>query len=118
MRSELVDNYFNKVMSDANGGDQAEIFKDMYKSVIDNRIFNNLKQVLNELIDDEKSLISIDEFRRMFFTFFKGQAQAQTLFEKLIPNIVVLVIGDKVFNSEAEMTRTDQLIESDKMVSV
>ena len=74
--------------------------------------------MLNELIDDEKSLISCDEFRRMFFTFFKGQAQAAILFDKLIPNIVVLVIGDKVFNNEAEMTRTDQLIEAEKMVSV
>ena len=43
MRSELVDNYFNSVMTDSRGGDHEVVFKEMYKSVIDNRIFNNLK---------------------------------------------------------------------------
>ena len=105
-------------MGEANNGDQTEVFREMYKSVIDNRIFNNLKQVLNELVDDEKSLISCDEFRKMFFTYFKGEAKASSIFDKLLAQIVVLVIGDKVFNSVAEMTQTDQLIESEKMVSV
>lgn len=43
MRSELVDNYFKSVMTDSPGGDHEDVFKEMYKSVIDNRIFNNLK---------------------------------------------------------------------------
>ena len=54
MRSELVDNYFSTVMSE-NG--QSEVFKELYRNVMDNRIFNCLKQQLNELISDEKSLI-------------------------------------------------------------
>ena len=52
------------------------MFKEIYKNVMDNRIFNNLKQQLNEMIDDEKALISIEEFRKMFFTFFKGEFKA------------------------------------------
>lgn len=40
---------------------------------MDNRIFNNLKMQLNEMISDDKSLISIEEFRNMFFTYFKGE---------------------------------------------
>ena len=54
-------------------GDQNDLYKMMYKNVMDNRIFNNLKQQLNEMIDDEKSLISVDEFRKLFFTYFKGE---------------------------------------------
>ena len=65
---------------------------------MDNRIFNNLKQQLNEMIDDEKSLIEIDEFKKIFFTYFKGEFKAQTLYEKLLPFIVVWNIGDKVFS--------------------
>jgi len=75
MRSELVDTYFNQIMKSTKG-DQSEVFKEIYRNVMDNRIFNNLKQQLNEMIDDEKSLISIEEFRKMFFTFFKGEFKA------------------------------------------
>ena len=84
MRSELVDNYFSTVMSD-NG--QSEVFKELYRNVMDNRIFNCLKQQLNELISDEKSLIHIDDFKKMFFTFFKGESKAHYIYEKLLPFI-------------------------------
>ena len=40
---------------------------------MDNRIFNNLKMQLNEMISDEKSIISVDEFRKLYFTYFKGE---------------------------------------------
>ena len=36
---------------------QQDVFREIYKNVMDNRIFNNLKQQLNEMISDEKSLI-------------------------------------------------------------
>ncbi len=65
-------------------GDESEIkkvFKDIYKHTMDNRIFNNLKQQLNEMIEDEKCLISIDEFRKLFFTYFKGEEAADVIFD-------------------------------------
>jgi hypothetical protein len=40
------------------------------------RILNNLRQQLNELIEDEKGIVSIEIFKRMFFTFFKGERAA------------------------------------------
>jgi hypothetical protein len=40
---------------------------------MDNRILNNLRQQLNELIQDERGLVSVDVFEKMFFTYFKGQ---------------------------------------------
>lgn len=57
---------------------------------MDNRIFNNLKQQLNEMIESETSLIRIDEFRRLFFTYFKGEAKANLVYEKLLPFITVI----------------------------
>lgn len=116
MRSEVMDEYFNQVMKGSE--ERNSVFEDIYRNVMDNRIFNNLKQQLNEMIEDEKSLISIDEFRKMFFTYFKGEYKASLLYEKLLPHIIVWNIGDHVFNSTSEMTSADQLIEAEKMVSV
>jgi len=42
MRSELVDNYFKQVMKGSNEANG--VFTEIYKNVMDNRIFNNLKQ--------------------------------------------------------------------------
>ena len=92
MRSELVDNYFSQVMKGSN--EQNDVFREIYRHVMDNRIFNNLKQQLNEMIEDEKALISIEEFRKMFFTFFKGEDKASIIYEKLLPQITVVVDAD------------------------
>ena len=88
MRSELVDNYFTNIMR-SSGGPASEVFKEIYKNVMDNRIFNNLKEQLNSMIEDEKSLISIEEFRKMFFTYFKGEYKAGLLYEKVLPFITI-----------------------------
>ena len=118
MRSEVVDKYFHQVQK-ATSGDQAEVFKEIYRNVMDNRIFNNLKQQLNEMIEDEKSLISIEEFRKMFFTFFKGEFKAKILYEKLLPYMVVYNMGDKVFDDLSEIDRVKFAgVEPEKMVSI
>ena len=88
MRSELVESYFAEVTKGTNG-DLAEVFRIIYRELIDLRIFNNLKQQLNEMIEDEKSLIQIDDFRKLFFTYFKGEVKASLLYEKLLPFITV-----------------------------
>ena len=41
------------------------------------------------MIEDEKSLIQIDDFRKLFFTYFKGETKASLLYEKLLPFITV-----------------------------
>lgn len=90
----------------------------MYKNVMDNRIFNNLKMQLNEMISDEKSLISTEEFRKLFFTYFKGEEKASNLYEKLQPFLTVWNIGDHVYNDLADMPSNDMMIEAEKMISV
>ena len=53
-----------------------EVIKDFYRYNIDNRIFNNMKQQLNSEIEDDDSAISVDEFKKMFLSYFKGEARA------------------------------------------
>ena len=101
MRSELVDNYFTNIMK-SSGGPASEVFKEIYKNVMDNRIFNNLKEQLNSMIEDEKSLISIEEFRKMFFTYFKGEYKAGLLYEKVLPFITVWEIDGDVLEDLAD----------------
>ena len=66
---------------------------------MDNRIFNNLKQQLNEMIDDEKSLISIDEFKKLFFTYFKGEVKASVIYEDLLPCITMYEQDKKAYDT-------------------
>lgn len=49
------------------------------------RILNNLRQQLNELIDDEKGIVAPAIFKRMFFTFFKGEKHAYIIYDMLEP---------------------------------
>ena len=114
MRSELVDNYFANIMR-SSGGPASDAFKEIYKNVMDNRIFNNLKEQLNSMIEDEKSLISIDEFRKMFFTYFKGEFKAGLLYEKVLPFITVWDINGDVVDDLADSKDTSSAV---KMVSI
>jgi len=116
MRSELVDNYFAEVMKSTGGG-SSQVFKEIYKNIMDNRIFNNLKQQLNEMIEDEKSLISVDEFRKMFFTFFKGEYKAMMIYEKVLPFVTVWNVGENVYDAESQIPESETP-EAERMVSV
>lgn len=42
------------------------------------------------MIESETSLIRIDDFRKIFFTYFKGEAKANLVYEKLLPFITVI----------------------------
>lgn len=62
-----------------------KIIEKIYLLNLDNRILNNLRQQLNELIEDEKGLVQPEVFKKMFFTFFKGEKSAYQIFEMLQP---------------------------------
>lgn len=49
------------------------------------RILNNLRQQLNEMIEDEKGLVQPDLFKKLFFTYFKGEKYAYQVYEMLLP---------------------------------
>ena len=39
------------------------------------------------MIEDEEGLVSTEIFKKMFFTFFKGERHAYKVFEMLLPAI-------------------------------
>lgn len=47
------------------------------------------------MIEDDRALIGPDEFRKLFFTFFKGDEKATIVYGKLIPHILVYVDGEE-----------------------
>ena len=47
------------------------------------------------MIEDERSLLSIDEFRRLFYTYFKGEARADIIFEQMLPCLIMYEMPNK-----------------------
>ena len=66
-----------------------EVVKKMFTLRIDNRILNNMRQFMNEQIEDERGLMSKKEFKKMFFTFLGRTAEdnKNLIFKMLIPII-------------------------------
>lgn len=64
------------------------------------RILNNLRQQLNELIEDEKGIVKPEIFKRMFFTFFKGEKHANQIYEMLEPVVCMPYDQDAVINED------------------
>ncbi len=101
MRPRLVDTYINSVLQNkADGNERAmsgstsenakiAAVEQIYRLNLDNRILNNLRAQLNSMIDDEKGLVSTETFRKMFFTFFKGEKAAHQVYDMLVPCITV-----------------------------
>ena len=42
----------------------------MIKLRMDNRVLNNMRQTMNESIEDEKGLMNKTDFKKMFYTAF------------------------------------------------
>lgn len=99
MRARIVDKYIKSVLepklSSTGFADQKmhrvwiEVVEQIYRLNLDNRILNNLRQQLNEMIEDERGLVQIETFRKMFFTFFKGERYAYQVYDMLLPVISV-----------------------------
>ena len=54
------------------------------------------------MIEDERSLLSLEEFRKLFFTYFKGEAKASAIYDKLLTCIVQYRQGKNVFDEPPE----------------
>ena len=48
-----------------------------------------MKIHMNELIDNEESLISGEEFKKLFFTYFRGEPKADKLYDSVLPFIAL-----------------------------
>lgn len=85
MRAKIVDKYIKKVLKQ--DPKWVSVVEQIIKFNIDNRILNNLRQELNEQITDTNGLVELSKFKKMFFTFFKGESKAFLVFDKLWPCI-------------------------------
>ena len=56
---------------------------------MDNRVLNNMRQTMNESIEDERGLMSKVDFKQMFFTSFGRAAEEnkKVIYDMLIPII-------------------------------
>lgn len=120
MRPKIVEDYLHEVLSKSGGdnGSQARIIKSMYKNRIDNRILNNLRQNMNEMIEDERGIIEVADFTRMWFTFFKGESHAKIIYEMLLPTVTIVLSNDEILEglSGAKALKADPSAQT--MVSV
>ena len=48
-----------------------------------------MRQQLNEMIEDERGLVTIAQFKKMFFTYFKGEVSAYQVYEMLEKAVAV-----------------------------
>lgn len=67
------------------------------------------------MIEDERGLVSIDIFKKMFFTFFKGERSAYQVYEMLQP--AVSVHWDDQTDSQID-NRDPRATESNKFVRI
>jgi uncharacterized membrane protein (DUF106 family) len=44
----------------------------MHEYGMDNRVLNNMRQSMNEQIEDERGLMKTQDFRKMFYTFYRS----------------------------------------------
>ena len=60
LRPQIVETYIKSVMEQGNSKNTAQwikVIEQIYRLNLDNRILNNLRQQLNEMIEDEKGLV-------------------------------------------------------------
>lgn len=51
---------------------------------------------MNEMIEDSRGVIEVADFRKMWFTFFKGESKAKLIYDMLLPTISVVCKGDDI----------------------
>ena len=90
-----------------------KIVEQIYRLNLDNRILNNLRLNLNEMIQDERGLVDVETFKKMFFTFFKGERCAYQIYEMLQPAVSVhwdLTSDKQIESSDAQATKSNKFI--------
>ena len=68
-----------------------------------------MKVHMNELIDNEESLISGEEFKKIFFTYFRGEAKAEQLYNSVLPFVT---FDETKPDSDVSIQKLSKLIDS------
>jgi hypothetical protein len=92
LRSNLVDKYIIDILKSDRNKDhlsKLDVVKKMLYFRMDNRVLNNMRQSMNEMIKDDQGLMSVEDFKQMFYTYFRHSAENSkaTIFEMLLPLI-------------------------------
>lgn len=92
MRAEMMDSYVKGVLERSGGeaGGMSTIIKEIYRKNMDNRILNNLRQQINEMIEDPKGLFEVSTFKGLWFMYFKGSEFADDIYRRILPYISVI----------------------------
>jgi hypothetical protein len=121
MRAEVVDSYIKSIMEDGakmaqleqGPGNWIKIIETMIKLNIDNRILNNLRQTLNEMITDEKGIVETYVFKKLFFTYFTNDKRANVIYEMLRPAVSIYwdaANNKQIDASDPRASEADQFI--------
>ena len=104
----------NKTNDDTNNW--VKIIEQIYRLNLDNRILNNLRQQLNEMIEDERGLVQINIFKKLFFTYFKGEKHAHQIYEMLLP--AVSLYYDPILDEQISPTDDVRATQEHKFVKI
>lgn len=77
-----------------NDTSMVKVIEQIYRLNLDNRVLNNLRQQLNEMIEDGHVLEST--FNTMFYMYFKGEQSSSFVYDLLLPIISDDVDGTKL----------------------
>ena len=101
LRSNIVEKYVREILNkDKNPSvhqKKLNVVRKMMELKVDNRILNSMRQVMNEQIEDERGLMSIMDFKKMFYTSFGRGSQEKTtaIYNMLLP----IILGDNKTDS-------------------
>jgi hypothetical protein len=88
----MVDAYVSGVLKRSGGeaGGMSTIIKEIYRKNMDNRILNNLRIQINEMIEDPKGLFEVNVFKNLWFMYFKAEEYADDIYRRILPFISVI----------------------------
>lgn len=75
-------------------GGLSDAIKEIYRKNMDNRILNNLRIQINEMVEDTRGVFSISDFKKLWFMYFKGEEHAGTIYDMVLPFLCVADDGD------------------------
>jgi len=75
LRSNVVDKHLINVLNRTRNPNvyqgKLAVVRKLIEFKMDTRVLNNMRQVMNEKIEDARGLMSVAEFKKMFFTSFR-----------------------------------------------
>jgi hypothetical protein len=90
MITKLVrDHVYEGVLKDEKSEAMSAVVKEIVTRNMDNRILNNLRQQVNEMVNqgDSRAIIPLEAFKTLWFTYFKGEQDASLILDMVLPHI-------------------------------